>query len=308
MEWASGRLGGVLAGVDPAALGCPWLLGDYRIVAVGIVALAYLMAARVHLAARTGRTFDQLEPLLEEGSVAEASALPASGWLPHLAALAGVALTGTMAYDISDRPVELTRAYWIGPHVWEWAWFLPFGWSGGRFLYEVGADSIATSRLARRLRRIDLLEMDWVQPFVNQGLRSALLVVVFIGILSIHFLDAGTGPVTAALLAGLLAIGAGVSILPGFGVRRRIRDDKRESLAQVRSEIREHSGRALGQERATSGGVLPDLLAMESRLEAVPEWPFMVSSAARLVIYSLLGLGSWLGGLTVEWLVERALG
>ena len=59
-----------------------------------------------------------------------------------------------------------------------------------------------------------------------------------------------------------------------------------------------------GQPDAAELARLPGLLALESRLEAVREWPFDTSSLARFGLYLLIGLGSWIGAAMVERLID----
>jgi hypothetical protein len=47
------------------------------------------------------------------------------------------------------------------------------------------------------------------------------------------------------------------------------------------------------------------LLALETRIENVPEWPFDMNSFSRVILYLLLGLGSWVGAALVERLLEN---
>jgi hypothetical protein len=55
------------------------------------------------------------------------------------------------------------------------------------------------------------------------------------------------------------------------------------------------------------GASLPGLLAWESRVERVPEWPIDAGALRRIALYLLIPLGSWMGGALVERLVDALL-
>jgi hypothetical protein len=71
-------------------------------------------------------------------------------------------------------------------------------------------------------------------------------------------------------------------------------------LTRVRAQIAEA--------RQTRDDVrLPGLLAWESRVESVPEWPIDAAALRRIALYLLIPLGSWVGGALVERLVDALL-
>ena len=49
------------------------------------------------------------------------------------------------------------------------------------------------------------------------------------------------------------------------------------------------------------------MLALETRIAAVREWPLDASSLLRVGLYVMLGIGSWLGAAAVERLLDRVL-
>ena len=52
---------------------------------------------------------------------------------------------------------------------------------------------------------------------------------------------------------------------------------------------------------------LADLIAYETRIENVREWPFDAPTMLRFALYLAIPLGSWLGGAFVERLLGAAL-
>ncbi|MCZ6783588.1 MAG: hypothetical protein O7G30_09800, partial [Proteobacteria bacterium] len=55
-------------------------------------------------------------------------------------------------------------------------------------------------------------------------------------------------------------------------------------------------------------GHLSDLLAYRAYVESLREWPFDTSTLVRFALYTLIPVGSWLGGALVERVVDAALG
>ena len=110
-------------------------------------------------------------------------------------------------------------------------------------------------------------------------------------------------------LAAMLAVALAALLLPVTGVRSRIRAEKQAQLTTLRARINRDRVAVMsggpGTDSATSR--LPGLLALESRLESVREWPFDVPTLLRFALYVVLGLGSRLGAAAVERMLDVAL-
>ena len=107
------------------------------------------------------------------------------------------------------------------------------------------------------------------------------------------------GPIALGLAAAAL-------LLPARGVRDRVRRAKREELERVRQAIQGNTDALANSaiaKRAGSVGLV-DLLAYRQYVDSVREWPFDAPMLGRFALFTLLPLGSWLGGA----LVERVLG
>ena len=114
---------------------------------------------------------------------------------------------------------------------------------------------------------------------------------------------ARVGPLLA-ILAGTLAMATLSFLGPARPIRDRVRREKQLELAALRERIAAAKENALGRASGGPGPAeLPGLLAYETRLEAVPEWPFDTGTQLRFAGVVVLVVGSWLGGA----LVERAL-
>ena len=153
---------------------------------------------------------------------------------------------------------------------------------------------------------MDLLDLAPLFPFVRQGLRSALITVLAVSLVMAH-LGSAFIPTTGLYLtaAVLLAVATSSMLLPVRGVHQRIRDEKRAKLAELRDAIRAGERRALTENQEADN--LPGLLALEARIAAVREWPFDTPSLVRFFLYVALGLGSWIGGASVERLLDHLM-
>jgi hypothetical protein len=184
-----------------------------------------------------------------------------------------------------------------------------FGWLSARFLVCMVMDSMRMSQLARDLHSLDLLDLDPLVPFVQQGLKSVLLTVIVMVLTSHLYIapgDAVIGSSVFLLIWGGLTLL--VYILPVRGIHERIQREKRSQLAAVRAEIRDAASQVLeNHEGAAVNGRLSALLDLEIRLERVRAWPFDGSSWLKFGLYLLLGLGSWLGAAAVERLLDTLL-
>ncbi len=311
VEYATGQIGRVLAGEVEAHIP-----RHFRTAVVNALMFGYLLTAQVYLARWTRRNLTELRPLLQPSAAVPAPhefepVSPASRGGRLAGALAALFLPLVFVVLPAENPSELLRAdHWIFEHLWDNTLTVPLGWLMGRFFYALEADSRNVSRLAARLDSIDLLDLSPLQPFARQGLRSALLAIVFISI--------GTGHIgniiislTAMSVALVLMLCAAVAALalPLRGLHRRIREEKRVRLAQLRSVIgaRERELLESGSDAVRASAELPGLLALETRIAAVREWPLDASTLLRFGLYVTLGIGSWIGAAAAERLLDRAL-
>ncbi len=301
--WAFGRF-------EPGSE-VPGLARNLSIGTVIVLLIGYLVAAHRYLCLWTAETLRQLAPSLAL-SPAEMAALEASVGTadPRSARRAGGigVLLALCAPPIADRGVGhfFTTWYWGPETAAHWLAVLVIGWLTGRLIFASMLESRRVSGLADRIRSLDVLDLRPLAPFTRQGLRTALLWLVFIGIASLLLTNRGFGPLLGLL--GLVALYFAVRalLLPVRRVRDRIVAAKQVELDTLRREIRRdrEAVRALADDAASAAARLPGLLAYESRVEGVREWPFDAPTLARFVLYLVIPVGSWLGGA----LVERALG
>jgi len=197
-----------------------------------------------------------------------------------------------------------------------WLWPLDYGvlvvaismvgWWMGRFSLELVWTALHLTQLAKRLPTLNLLDADSFKPFAHQGVQSALLIIILMSINGHIAFRPGSGVIGATVLITVMLVLTVVAlILPVRGIHRRIQARKYEELALIREQIRLEKDKLLAGSHY-SNDKLPGLLAMETRIERVPEWPFDVGSLSRFSFYLLLGLGSWVGAALVERLLNNA--
>jgi len=289
-ELVTGHLRPVLSGsVDSLAL---------RATATLFVLLAYVPVAHLFLRRWTGQHLAALRASFG-GVVSFEESAPASVIAGILGASAFLVLFIVIPGFVAGFTVmnyQLVAASISG---------MAFGWLAGRFLVCMVMDSLRMSKLARSLPVLDLIDLEPLSPFVQQGLKSALLTVIVLTLTSHLYIAPGTafiGSVTFLLIWGTLTLF--VFTLPVRGIRDRIQREKRSQLKKIRSEIRYSIEQVVNRREVGTSDRLSALLDLESRLERVRVWPYDTSSWLRLGLYMLIGLGSWVGAAMIERLLE----
>jgi hypothetical protein len=184
--------------------------------------------------------------------------------------------------------------------------------------------SLELSRLADRVRGLDLLDLSPLAPFAQQGLVNALLILGFAAVYSLFLVDLrylGMGLVVLVFTTSVATLGL---LAPLAGARRRVREAKRGELAWCRARLRE--ARRLLEEgirvpdpatpsrpdepvlrRRVRRAHLDELVAWEARVAAVREWPLDPGVLRRFALYLLIPLASWSGAALVERWIDAAL-
>ena len=127
--------------------------------------------------------------------------------------------------------------------------------------------------------------MSFLFPILNEGAWYTVAVPVF----------------GVSLLVATLAL-----LLPARRARRQIRRIKRVALQEIDDAVfvaRE----AVVRNDLHEYGRLSDLLTYRTFVEGVREWPFDAGTLMRFSFYTLIPVGSWLGGAFVERIVDAAL-
>ena len=304
-----GRWELLLAGGDFDALArvSSGILRDTRIAIVHCLIMGYLPAALLYVRRSGHRTVFRLQTALD--CSAEECARLAGSIRLHPVGLGLFGLLGLATgfgmpllvppvpealWDPSSWSPEVAWHRLLGPLVSVLQWWLA---------YAILTVSVRLSRIARRLGRIDLLNLEPLAPFTQQGLTNALLLIGLLSLWSLMLLETGFG--TAMVLVGtanlLLVVTA--FLLPVIGVHRRIREAKHGELGEVDGEISERRRLLMTDGRRPPAGELADLISYRRLISEVPEWPFTLSTYGRLLLYAVIPVVSWgLGVLLEEWI------
>lgn len=304
LEFATGRPQAVLHGHPPDSIGCAWLLGDYRIAVVGIILLATTTTARYALARWTRQTAMHLG----NRAFVDADTLASRRRWGFLPGTLGIAICLLFAVDIAERDVEWTAEYWILPHLFNWLWCLPFGWTGGRLIFALIFNSLAISKLAEAIRICDLSETAPLDATVRHGTRSALLSLMFLGLVSVHFLDPGLNWPSMVFLVFLFLVGAAISAWPALGLVQGMYDFRDAQLEQLQHELAIEERQLVDRDPDYEPGRIADIVALEHRLQNWRLTIFHVRTVAKLAFYALVGFLSWLGAAAVSAVVESFFG
>ena len=97
-------------------------------------------------------------------------------------------------------------------------------------------------------------------------------------------------------------------MLPVYGIHLRIREAKQAELNWVLEGIREAQLRLKDSSSGTVSSQMADLISYYQFIDEVPQWPFRISTFVRIILYLLIPLASWAGGLLLELLLRRLLG
>jgi hypothetical protein len=266
--------------------------------------IGYLLTIHVYQRRWTEQSLESIRPLLDSGATH-------SGGSRRGRRIAGAAGLGILFAVIHVVPNEIRifadPDYYIFEHVWGLATVPVIGWLSGTLAYQMVIDGRMLSRLATEVGHVDLLDLEPLAPFARHGLRNALIWTLYMSIGGLHLMSPGTAP--AVLLIALLSLTVAITalVVPMLGIHRRIREEKRRRLRDLREHIRADEARLEAESPGESTARLPALLALEARVHGVHEWPFDTSSLLRFGFYIALGLGSWLGAAMVERLVGSAL-
>jgi len=204
-------------------------------------------------------------------------------------------LTAQSPWDPSTWNPEIWWHRGLGLFVGCWGgWSIFAGWhSSKRF-----------SRLAVRIKKVDLLDLSPLSPFVNQGLLTTLLIIGFVSIFSLFMLEPGQWPAVVILVGLTLPIALLGLFLPVRGLHQLIREAKQAEIVWTRERIRQSRPHLHGVTPEESSGRMGDLEAYLRLIEDVPEWPFHSSTVVRIVLYLLIPIASWFVGLLIEGMLE----
>jgi len=218
----------------------------------------------------------------------------------------GILLAGFAAVIVDIYATNLTTT---GSDPWDWSqnnydslWmrFLGvfFGWYIGCSLYVLIVESTRVSRLSSKIDSLDLLDLEPYKPLIRLGLTNALAVLGMASIFSLFLLVPGFGLLMIQILT-VLALFAWMGLmLPLMGIRKKIALAKEQELKWCRQALMvERNKLKSGESNLNS---MSEIVAYETMIEGIRNWPFDNPTLIRFALYLLIPLGSMLGGALVE--------
>ncbi len=277
---------------------------DFRIAVIHCILAGYLPAAYFYLIRGTRNNIDELEKVLEPINVPSPinigkRSLILWGLVGMMGAVFATYLTASSFWDPSTWNPEVWWHRGLGLFVGFWI---------GCFIVAVLDSSERVSRLADRIKKVDILDLSPLSPFVNQGLLTILLMIGFVSIFSLFLLEPRQWP-AVVILVGLTLPTALLGLMqPVRGVHRLIREAKQAELQWTREKIRQAIPLLHDISSEGSSSQMGDLEAYRRLIEDVPEWPFQSSTIVKVVLYLLIPIASWFGGMLIEGMVELVWG
>ncbi len=307
-RWDTLRAAGEL---NPLARVSTGILRDIRLAIVHILWAGYLPAALLYSMRNGRRTVMQLQDALdctrdECAALARSLALRPR-WLV-ITGIAGALISFATPYIAPPVPSEpWNPAGWSPEVTWHRLVSPPVLVCLSWLAYSVVAVSARLSAVAKKLGRIDLLDLSSLAPFTRVGLTNALLLIGALSIASLMLIETGFG-LTIVLIGVPGFVAATLALIaPVRGVHSRIRQSKDAELQQVNMAIARKRDTLRSPEAGDKTGELADLIAYRGLVESVPEWPFTTSTYTRFFLYLLIPAASWVFGVVFEEILSRVL-
>ena len=281
------------------------LLYNLQVTLAHIVSCATFLGATAAAQTAVVRCVERLSPLLSASQAERIASRSRAdrAWVTAMSVV-GVASSVAVAFG-SPGTVSYDPGTWSPENAWHRVLGIGMGFWLARLLSGIVVDSQRISEAAAGIRDLDLLDPAALAPIGRYGLVNALLVLAAAAALGLFLID----PVYLTLFAPLFltsaASGVAALLLPAWGARRCIREQKQRELQWCRERLREaraalHAGRP-------SEPPPGELIAWEARIERVREWPFDASALQRFGLYLLIPVLSWSGAAVVERWVDALL-
>ena len=280
---------------------------DLRLAIIHCLLAGYLPSACLYLWRGMRQTAAELHSILKPdddvpygySAMGFGDGLPVSTTSLVLAGLFGLLLSVLLPF-LTAETAAWDPSTW-DPEVW-WHRILGLfiGWWAGWFLLAVWYTSTETSRLAARIQKLDLLDMNPLAPFVRQGLLTSLLAVGAASLFSLFLLEPGQGPAVLVAVGLMLPLAVAGLLLPVRGAHLRIRVAKEAEMEWTRQRIRLASSTVYKLSAPKSPGQLADLYAYLRFIKDVPDWPIEGSALLQVTLYLAIPVVSWLGSLMIE--------
>jgi hypothetical protein len=284
---------------------------DLRIAIVHVLLAGYFPAAAAAVVQGAMRTHALIAPHLAGDQVDALRPAPPRLLTPGLVAagIAGV-IVGVIGPALTE-PGRSVLSWWM-PSAWaaEVWWHrvvsLPVGFAFGAYTWLLLDSSARLSRMSAHVR-LDLFDLSPLAPITRQGLANGLGAMGPLALYGVISLNFGFTPMLAVVAGAALLMMTAALVLPLRGAHRQIVAAKEAEIAWCTATI-DAERRAVRHEESTgAGGRFADLLAYETLVRRVPDWPFDTATLTRVALYSVIPIGSWIASTLVQHVVERYL-
>ncbi len=187
-------------------------------------------------------------------------------------------------------------------------WFIPMTpllWvMMARGVYDSVVSGRQMSNLIQHKLTIDLYRHHELTLFGQIAMRGAFIWLIFVGLILLGVTGDGSALFAQITLAIAIAIATFNFVSTMQPIRRRIRAAKDAELKVIRERL------AQARKNMEAGGLdanVPALIALEERIEKIREWPLDLPTAARLPLYILIPVVTWVIGVYAEVLLQRFL-
>lgn len=160
-----------------------------------------------------------------------------------------------------------------------------------------------------QLAKPDLLRPSRHAAFGSAALRPALLMTGLLCAYALLFLGGDnplTGPVLIGVLGGLLPL-IGIIALPLRGIRRRIREQRKATLAALDARLDGITRGDIATADANALFQLDAVLDMRERVARAPSWPFDVDALKRILLFTVLPPLTWAAAAIVEMMIDSLI-
>jgi hypothetical protein len=279
--------------------------------AIAAAAAGYALGAGYVINAGNEATLQELRPLLAEPAAELARrsdvTLRASRVYGCIGLVCGVLFT----YAADEPASRMLRLEVFSSDALLSLMVLPLAfWLFMRAAYFTISGIQSVASVVERDLSVDLLDLTWLSSLGQMALRAALLWIGAAVVASLSVLLTQRTIAEFLAIMFLLSVATVTFVIPVRGVHRKMGDAKREELLRLSREIRRDREeiRVLAPGARDAAARLPALLAYESRIRSVQEWPFDTPTLLRFAFYLTIPVVSWLGGAFVERLIESWLG
>jgi len=187
-------------------------------------------------------------------------------------------------------------------------WFMPVTpllWvMMARGVYDSVVSGRHMSNLIQNELVIDLYHHHELTLFGRIAMRGAFIWLIFVGLILLGVAGDGSTLFAQSTLAIAIAIATFNFVSTMQPIRRRISAAKDAELKIIRERLAQAR---MNMESSGPGTDVPALIALEDRIEKIREWPLDLPTAARLPLYILIPVVTWVIGVYAEVLLQQFL-